>query len=180
MSKQHKHISKLMSLILRHKPEHIGAKLDENGWLTTEELITGINKKGMSLDLELLKTIVEENDKQRFVLSDDNSKIRANQGHSIEVNLEMEVKTPPEFLYHGTVQKFIQNIKEQGLLKMNRQHVHLSADRETAIKVGQRRGKPIILSVRAGDLYRDGMSFYQSKNGVWLTDHVPSTFIEFK
>lgn len=180
MKKQHKNISKLMSLVLRHKPEYIKVELDENGWLSIEELILGINNKGINLEKDLLIEIVRDNDKQRFIISEDGLKIRANQGHSIDVDLEMKAVQPPEFLYHGTVDKFMGSIRNTGLIKMSRNHVHLSEDRETAIKVGSRRGKPIILSIRSGEMHRNNYTFYQSENGVWLTDKIEAKYIDFK
>ncbi len=170
----------MMSLILRHQPSFIGVTLDTNGWLQIDRLINGINKKGIELDKATLLTIVQENDKQRFVISDDGNKIRANQGHSIKVDVELKLTTPPKILYHGTVDKFLESIKSEGLKKMNRQHVHLSADNDTAIKVGARRGKPIILEIDTGKMNEDGFEFFKSKNGVWLTDHVLPDYIDFE
>lgn len=169
-------ISKFMSLVLRHRPEKIGLKLDENGWADVQELITKMN-----INLQELEYVVENNDKKRFAFNEDKTKIRANQGHSLKtVDLELKNIQPPNFLFHGTVGKFMSAIRDTGLLKMNRQHVHLSKDKETAIKVGSRRGKAIILSVRAGEMYEKGFEFYCSENGVWLTDHVPQKYIDFR
>lgn len=175
-----KRMSKMMSLILRHNPGVINAQLDDNGWLAVEELINGMNAKGHPIDREILDEIVATNNKKRFAFSEDKQRIRANQGHSVSVDVELNEAEPLEFLYHGTVQKFIVPIKEGGLKKMSRQHVHLSKDRETAINVGGRRGTPIVLSVRTGEMYRKGYTFYLSENGVWLTDHVPPEYINFK
>ena len=135
-------------------------------------------KSKLNFSLEDLEEVVETNDKKRFTFNDDLTKIRASQGHSIKVDLELKEIKPPEFLYHGTVSKFMVLIKEQGLKKMSRNHVHLSENRETAMKVGSRRGQAIILSVRSGEMYRKGVKFYQSKNEVWLTNEVPNEFIE--
>jgi putative RNA 2'-phosphotransferase len=176
--KNNKKISKMMSLVLRHKPSHIGVQLDENGWVSVKELINGIKNKGVSINEVLLKEIVEGNDKQRFIFSDDGLNIRANQGHSIEVDVQLNQVEPPEVLYHGTVQKFIENIKKEGLIKMNRLHVHLSKDKETAVKVGSRRGQPIILEIDAASMHKEGISFFLSENGVWLTDFVSSDYIK--
>ncbi|MCE7993692.1 MAG: RNA 2'-phosphotransferase [Roseivirga sp.] len=178
--KKLKRISKLMSYILRHKPEHINVELDENGWLEVEKLIEGINREErIALDKKTLEEVVRTNDKKRFVLSADGLKIRANQGHSVRVDLELKEVEPPEFLYHGTVGKFMKSIREEGLMKMNRQHVHLSKDKETAINVGGRRGKPVVLIVQSGIMHRDGIKFFRSQNGVWLTDFVnPKYLIE--
>lgn len=176
-----KRISKFLSLILRHNPSKIGLELDENGWANVEELLSKSNKKNVRFSIETLEEVVETNDKKRFAFNDSKTKIRANQGHSIKtIDLELQTIEPPAFLYHGTVGKFMASIKEKGLQKMSRQHVHLSSDLETAIKVGNRRGQAIILSVRAIDMHNKGYTFYQSENGVWLTDSVPVEFIDFK
>ena len=179
MSKQIKHISKLMSLILRHKPETINVELDQNGWLAVDDLIAGINRKGIKLDFDKLVEVVETNDKKRFIFNDDQTRIRANQGHSISIDLELKPIVPPTELFHGTVEKFLDVIEAEGLKKMSRQHVHLSEELQTAIKVGQRRGKPIILKVQSGKMHEEGHQFFKSENGVWLTDSVPSSYIEF-
>jgi putative RNA 2'-phosphotransferase len=171
--------SKFLSLVLRHNPEKIGLTLDENGWADVDDLINRCNKKNQSIDRSSLELIVKENDKQRFSFNDDGNKIRANQGHSIEVDLGLQEVTPLDKLYHGTVQKFLDAIKSEGLKKMSRQHVHLSKDLETAIKVGSRRGKPIILEVNSSAMANDGFKFYLSENNVWLTDHVPPKYISF-
>lgn len=177
-----KSVSKFLSLVLRHSPETIGLKLDENGWADVEELIEKCNKQESQnqMTAELLDYVVENNDKKRFAFNDDKTKIRASQGHSISVELNLNEAEPSEFLYHGTVEKFLDNIKKEGLQKMSRQHVHLSKDEETAIKVGSRRGSPQILIVRSGEMFRDGFKFYLSENDVWLTDEVPAKYIEFK
>ncbi len=180
MKNQHKNISRFMSLILRHKPEVIGVQLDENGWLEVDQLIEGINKQGKRITLEILKEVVANNDKKRFIFNEDGTKIRANQGHSIEVDVELKETIPPAFLYHGTVNKTIKLIQKSGLKKMSRQHVHLSQDRDTAFKVGSRRGFPVILSIDTGRMHQDGYQFYLSENEVWLTDHVPVKYISFK
>ncbi len=141
--------------------------MDENGWANVEELLSKSKKHQPSLDLELLKEIVVTNDKKRFAFNEDCTRIRANQGHSIKIDLEYSPKQPPEFLYHGTVAKFMDAIREKGLLKMSRHHVHLSEERDTAAKVGARRGKPIILTIRSGAMHANGTEFFQSDNGVW-------------
>lgn len=176
---QFKTISKFLSLILRHSPEKIGLQLDAEGWADVEELITKANQAQRPLDMPLLEAVVHSNDKQRFAFNADKSRIRANQGHSVNIDLNLEASEPPEFLYHGTVAKFLDAIRVEGLKKMNRQHVHLSKDKELAQLVGSRRGRPVVLNIRAGQMNRDGMPFYISENGVWLTDHVPSHYIEF-
>nr|WP_294934184.1 RNA 2'-phosphotransferase [uncultured Flavobacterium sp.] len=174
-----KSISKFLSLVLRHSPETINLQLDENGWATVSELISQSNKHQIGLDLEKLNFIVENSDKKRFAFNDDNTKIRANQGHSVAVELNLNEEVPPEFLYHGTVEKFLEPIKKEGLQKMSRQQVHLSKDLETAVKVGSRRGKPIILTINARKMHEDGHTFFLSENQVWLTEQVPATYIKF-
>ncbi|AXB55704.1 RNA 2'-phosphotransferase [Flavobacterium fluviale] len=174
-----KSVSKFLSLVLRHSPETINLKLDENGWADVEELISKCSQKGNKLDFELLDYVVESNDKKRFAFNENKTKIRASQGHSISVELNLAETEPLEYLYHGTVGKFLENIKKEGLQKMSRQHVHLSKDKETAIKVGSRRGTPQILTVRSGAMHRDGFKFYLSDNNVWLTDEVPAKYIDF-
>lgn len=173
--KEEKRISKHLSLILRHKPESINISLDSNGWADVNELIDKLN-----LNLNDLKQIVANNDKKRFILSEDFSKIRANQGHSISINLNLEEEAPPLVLYHGTAVKNLDSIKSKGLIKGQRQYVHLSLDQDTALKVGQRYGKPTILKIKAYNMYTQGFKFYLSENKVWLTDHIPPEFITFK
>jgi putative RNA 2'-phosphotransferase len=173
-------ISKFLSLVLRHQPQVVGMKLDSEGWLPIDELIENANHRGYELSLELLHEVVASCEKKRFSLSDDGLRIRANQGHSVlDVNLNLEAVTPPSVLYHGTVAAFLDSIREQGLLKRSRNHVHLSEDIDTAHKVGARRGKPVILTIQSKSMHESGHSFYLSANGVWLTDAVPVSFIEF-
>jgi putative RNA 2'-phosphotransferase len=175
--KEIKNKSKLLSLVLRHSPETIGITLDENGWTNVKELITQCNIHNCPLDETILEYIVENNDKKRFTFNDDKLKIRANQGHSIDVELNLAEMKPIGFLYHGTVDKFIESIKKSGLKKMKRQHVHLSKDKETAEKVALRRGIPIILTIHAKQMHEDGVKFYVSENGVWLTDFVDPKYL---
>jgi len=177
MEKQLKQISKLLSLVLRHEPEHIGITLDNEGWTKVPELIEKINKKGINLDFATLQIIVDTNDKKRFAFNDDKTLIRASQGHSVEVELNYKPEIPPTVLYHGTAIKNVPAIRENGLQKMNRHHVHLTASEDTALKVGQRHGKPVILTVQALLMHEQQFVFYVSDNGVWLTDHVPAAFI---
>jgi putative RNA 2'-phosphotransferase len=172
-------ISRFLSLVLRHQPETIGITLTEDGWTNVDELIAAINRHGQELDFETLEHVVETNDKKRFAFSDDGEMIRANQGHSVEVNLGYQPTPPPEFLYHGTVAKFLPSIRESGLHKGQRHHVHLSASLEVANTVGKRRGQPVILTVRSRDMHAAGHIFNISANGVWLTDLVPPQFINF-
>ncbi|TWT63639.1 RNA 2'-phosphotransferase [Rubinisphaera italica] len=171
--------SKFLSLVLRHKPETVGIVLDDAGWVKISELIEASRSSGQTLDHDLLLRVVHENDKQRFAISADGESIRANQGHSVKVDLGLTPQVPPEKLYHGTVAKFLTNIQEQGLLRAERQYVHLSADTQTAQRVGMRRGKPVILVIDTQKMSSDGMSFFLSNNGVWLTPHVPAMYIVF-
>jgi len=168
-----------MSLVLRHQPEKIGLNLDENGWASVDELISKVKANGLPLDRELLEAVVRDNDKQRFTFSEDGDRIRANQGHSLSVNLNLESRKPPKILYHGTAIRFLDSIKEDGLDKRARQHVHLSDNLDTAAKVGARHGKAVILGVRALEMKEKGHTFFKSKNGVWLTDSVPVEFLIF-
>lgn len=177
MSKHDIRKSKFLSLVLRHEPEKIGVQLDENGWIGVEALLTAMAAHGKPMSRGELDQLVRENDKQRFAFSEDGARIRANQGHSVEVDLALEAQTPPETLYHGTVEKFLEPIFRDGLQKGERHHVHLSPKLETAVKVGQRRGRPIILEVAAGRMHRDGHAFFVSGNGVWLVDQVPPQYL---
>lgn len=176
-----KNISKLLSLVLRHKPEVIGITLDKNGWVSVEELLSKIQTQlhGDFITITHLEEIVSDNDKQRFSFNEDKTKIRANQGHSIsKIDLGLKTERPPMKLYHGTVSEFLGSINNNGLLKMNRNHVHLSDNLETATNVGNRRGKAIILLIDSGRMYADGVKFYKSVNGVWLTDCVLPKYIK--
>lgn len=177
--KSDKEISKFMSLVLRHNPDKIDIILDENGWTDTAVFISKMNTKGFGLDMKKLEEIVQDNDKQRFAFNDTKDKIRANQGHSVDIDLALLPSQPPEILYHGTSENVIPFIKEQGITKQNRQHVHLSTQIETAIKVGARHGKVVVLPVRALEMYQNGEKFYISDNGVWLTDMVATKYIDF-
>lgn len=171
-------ISKFLSLVLRHQPETIDIELDNNGWVAVDELIHKSNEKGVVFDRELLFFLVETNAKKRFALNETKDKIRACQGHSIAIELGYENQEPPEILFHGTGQQSIESILKTGLEKRARQHVHLSKDVETAIKVGQRHGKPVVLKVLATQMYQANYSFYLAENGVWLTDFVPANYLE--
>lgn len=174
-----KDISKFLSLVLRHEPGKIGITLDENGWTDCDALIEAAGRRGKKFSYERLLEVVHDNDKQRFALSEDGKRIRANQGHSVKVDLGLQPQTPPEFLYHGTVPKFIESIRSEGLHRGERHHVHLSPSLITATKVGERRGNPVILTIRATEMSAAGHPFYVSENGVWLTDAVPPEFIDF-
>ena len=179
MAKQLESSSKFLSLVLRHQPEAIGLVLDPQGWAELDQLIELAAAKGAMLTRELVREIVATSDKQRFALSEDGSRIRANQGHSVAVSLDLTVLAPPAELFHGTATRFVAAIREQGLLPRSRHHVHLSATAAVATEVGARHGKPVVLIVRALELNRDGHEFYRSQNGVWLTASVPPGFIEF-
>ena len=170
-------LSKFISLILRHKPEEIGISLDEFGWANVEDLINGINNSGRSIDINILEDIVRTDDKQRYSFNEDKTKIRANQGHSIPVNVELKELEPPSTLYHGTATKSIEGIMQQGIKSMSRLYVHLSKDFETAKKVGCRHGEGVVLIVNAKRMYEDGVRFYLSENGVWLTEYVDAKYI---
>lgn len=171
-----KRIGKYISLILRHEPAKVGLVLDDAGWASVDDLLAGLAKNGKRLSFDSLRDIVETNDKQRYSFNEDMTRIRANQGHSLNLDLKLEVAEPPEVLYHGTATRFLTDINEKGLLKRNRHHVHLSAEKTTAENVGRRHGKPVILAVSAGAMHRHGFEFYCSENGVWLTDHVPPKY----
>lgn len=170
-----------ISLILRHKPDVIGISLDEHGWANVQELISGINKtQGYSIDMSMLEEIVRTDNKQRYGFNEDRSKIRANQGHSINVDVELKEAVPPEILYHGTGEKYVDSINAEGLKPKSRLYVHLSKDVETAVTVGSRHGQPIVYTIASGEMYRQGYTFYLSENGVWLTKNVPIDFMKIK
>lgn len=173
-------ISKFLSLILRHNPGTIGLHLDEQGWADVGELLSKAAVHQHPFSINELKEVVLTNDKQRFSFNEDGSKIRASQGHSISVELNLEPVIPPGILYHGTVARFLESIKASGLKKKDRQHVHLSKDKVTAVTVGERRGEAILLSINSDRMHNDGFLFFLSENGVWLTDHVPVEYIDFK
>lgn len=172
-----KEMSKFISLILRHKPDVIGITLDEHGWAKVDELINGINKT-MPIDMALLEKIVAEDEKQRYSFHEDKTLIRANQGHSIPVDVELEKKTPPDVLWHGTGEKYVISIDETGLIPKSRLYVHLSVDYDTAVKVGSRHGKPVVYRIDAKEMDKDGYDFYLSLNGVWLTKAVPVKYLK--
>ena len=171
-------LGRFISLILRHKPETIGIILDANGWADTKELLHGINLSGRYIDMEILDRIVRENNKKRYSFNEDKTKIRANQGHSIDVHVEMKELTPPDELYHGTADRFLDSIKEKGILKMNRQYVHLSPDVETAVNVGKRHGKPIVLVIDTKKMVEDGFHFWLSYNGVWQSEDIRWDYVK--
>jgi putative RNA 2'-phosphotransferase len=171
--------SKFLSLILRHQPEVIGLTLDENGWADVSQLIELANQQGKALTADLLEEIVTTNDKKRFAFNADKSQIRASQGHSIEVDLALVPQQPPEYLFHGTATRFVESIRDRGLIPGSRQHVHLSADKSVAVNVGQRHGKPVVLQVHSGKMNQAGFNFFLSENGVWLTAAVPPEYLDF-
>ena len=171
--------SKFLSLILRHEPERVGLKLGDAGWVGVDELLQAVNANGVALTREQLQHIVATGDKKRYAFSEDGKRIRASQGHSIEVDLQYPPQTPPEILYHGTATRFLDAIRKDGLQRMERHDVHLSAETKVTLQVGGRHGKPALLTIRAGEMHRAGFVFRCSANGVWLVDHVPPQFIEF-
>ena len=172
-------ISRFISLMLRHKPESIGITLDEHGWANVDELIEGISRT-QYFDREMLEEIVRTDEKKRYSFNEDRTLIRANQGHSIPVDVELEKTEPPEYLYHGTGEKYRESIDQQGLIPKSRLYVHLSADIETAVKVGSRHGTPVVYRVSSGLMHKNGFDFYRSVNGVWLTAKVPTQYIKRK
>jgi putative RNA 2'-phosphotransferase len=171
------HLSKFLSLILRHKPETIDLSLQENGWADTTELIEKCNHHGYVFDFDTLKIVVDTNQKKRFSFNDDFKKIRANQGHSMEIDLGYPPKLPPKILFHGIATKNVESILKTGLEKRDRHHVHLSDDLGTAINVGKRHGKPVVFEIQTTRMIEDQFVFYQADNGVWLTDCVPSAYL---
>jgi putative RNA 2'-phosphotransferase len=171
-------ISRYLSRHLRHQPEKLGLILESGGWVKVEELLKACAKNNFPVSLEELKEVVEKNDKRRFSFNETDEKIRANQGHSVEVDLELRPETPPARLFHGTAERSVAAIRARGLLKMARHHVHLSADAETARRVGARRGKPIVLVVDAAAMLAENFEFFVSANGVWLVEAVPPKFLK--
>lgn len=171
--------SKFLSTVLRHKPQRIGLTLDANGWANVDELLACAPRAHVFMTRAELERTVAENDKQRFAFNDDRTKIRASQGHSLRVDLQLAPQAPPAVLYHGTAQKFMASIRQQGLAPRKRNHVHLSRDAETARQVGTRHGEPVILLVHAQAMHAQGFQFFLSANQVWLTERVPVEWIEF-
>ncbi|HYW12231.1 MAG TPA: RNA 2'-phosphotransferase [Longimicrobium sp.] len=171
--------SRWMSMVLRHAPESVGLQLDEAGWVEVDALLEAARRAGVALDRATLDRVVGENDKQRFALSPDGERIRASQGHSVQVQLGLEAQTPPEVLYHGTADVSVDSIRRDGLRPGKRTHVHLSADEDTAVTAGRRHGRPVVLRVLAGRMHAAGHAFYRSDNGVWLADAVPPQHLEF-
>ena len=171
-------LGRFLSLVLRHDPHAAGITLDEHGWADVNELLAGVNRTGRKIDRVTLERIVRENNKQRYSFNGDGTKIRANQGHSLQVDVELKAAQPPKYLYHGTASRFLPAIQAEGIRKMSRQHVHLSGDFETAMAVGKRHGIPVVITIDAEAMARDGVTFYRSENGVWLCGHVePKYFV---
>jgi len=179
MTQSYEKISKFLSLVLRHRPAEIGITLGDGGWVLVSDLLEACAQYGVPLTSETLGVVVNTNEKQRFSFSEDGLLIRANQGHSVKVDLGLEALPPPPFLYHGTAERFVSSIKEKGLIKGKRHHVHLSDNRETAINVGSRYGLPMVLTIASERMNKDGHLFFRSENGVWLTEYVPVDYIEF-
>ncbi len=175
--KEINNLSKFLSLILRHKPQSINIELDPKGWVNTFELIDKCNQNGYKIDFETLKIIVKTNNKKRFIFSENSEKIRANQGHSLNIELGYLPTKPPRILYHGTAERNLNSILLNGLDKRNRHHVHLSQDIETALNVGKRHGIPIVLEILSDEMYNDKFEFFVSENGIWLTEKVPTIYI---
>lgn len=178
MSNKNDKLSVFISLILRHKPEVINIELNEFGYADVNELIKGVNESGRYLDLDILKDIVATDKKGRYSFNNDYTKIRANQGHSIDVKVDLDELRPPQYLYHGTSVENINNILNDGIKRMSRLYVHLSDNTNTALQVGKRHGTPILLKINTERMYEDGYKFYLSKNKVWLTEFVPNNYIE--
>lgn len=171
--------SKFLSLVLRHKPEEIGLVLDQQGWADIGELIEKAGRHGMALTRELIAEVVATSDRQRFAIDATGKRIRANQGHSVDIDLGLVPIEPPPVLFHGTGEKSVTAIRAEGLKAGQRQHVHLSPDEDTAIRVGRRHGRPVVLRIAAGRMRESGHVFFLSTNGVWLTEAVPVQFIAF-
>ncbi|MCG2595412.1 RNA 2'-phosphotransferase [Ramlibacter sp. XY19] len=171
--------SKFLSLVLRHQPELLGLQLRPEGWVAVEELLSAAERHGRPIGRELLDRIVQTSDKQRFAFNEDRTLIRANQGHSVETPISYDEADPPPRLFHGTAAANLESIRQHGLLRGKRQYVHLSRDEDTARQVGGRHGKPVVLVVHAERMARSGVKFFLSPNGVWLTDHVPASCLEY-
>lgn len=171
-------LSKFLSLILRHKPEVIGITLDKHGWANVDDLISAIQFKNKEFNMAILEEIVNTDSKRRYSFNEDKTKIRANQGHSIAVDVELKEKIPPNQLWHGTAKKYISSIEKEGLIPKSRLYVHLSADYDTALKVGMRHRTPVVYQIDTKSMVRDGYKFYLSENGVWLVKAVPVKYLK--
>lgn len=171
-------LGRFLSLVLRHDPGAAGISLDEHGWAEVDQLLAGVNRTGRKIDMPTLERIVRENNKQRYSFNEDHTRIRANQGHSVQVDVELREMEPPKYLYHGTATRFFPAIQREGIRKMSRQYVHLSGDFATAMAVGKRHGIPMVITIDAEAMAQDGVTFYRSENGVWLCEHVePKYFV---
>ncbi len=179
MNKKLIRTSKFLSFVLRHKPDEVGLTLETGGWVHVDALIAAANRAGVNLDHALLREVVATNDKKRFAFSEDGLRIRANQGHSVPIDLGLEPVVPPDVLFHGTAARFLDSIRRHGLQRRNRHHVHLSPDAQTATAVGKRHGKPVVLAVTARRMHDAGFPFYRSQNNVWLTEHVAPAYLIF-
>lgn len=173
-------ISRFMSLILRHKPEVIGCKLDREGWIKTSSLIKGMQNKGEDVTFNDIERIVKEDDKGRYAFNFDKTRIRARQGHSIKVDLNLKPQIPPTILFHGTGKKYVDSIFDKGIKSKQREFVHLSDELDTAIKVGSRHGEVFVLEIDTEKMIKDGYKFFKSENGVWLTKKVPLGYFRAK
>ncbi len=173
-------ISRFLCYHLRHAPEKLGLELETGGWISIDKLLNASQNTEFCITFNDLENVVKYDDKQRFSFNESKTKIRANQGHSIPIDLQLIPVVPPAILYHGTHQKVVQKILKQGLKKMARHHVHLSETKDTALKVGSRRGKPVIFIINAQQMYKDGLNFYCSDNGVWLVDYIDPKYLTIK
>jgi putative RNA 2'-phosphotransferase len=171
--------SRFLSKVLRHAPESVGLRLDDAGWVDVDDLLAASERAGVPLDRPTLERVVAENDKQRFALSADGVRIRASQGHSVPVELGLAPVVPPDVLFHGTADRNLESIRARGLVPGRRTHVHLSTDEATAVNVGRRHGRPVVLRIESGEMHRTGQPFFRSDNGVWLTGAVPPAHIHF-
>ncbi|HZH91785.1 MAG TPA: RNA 2'-phosphotransferase [Pyrinomonadaceae bacterium] len=170
-------VSKFLSRVLRHQPGRVGIELDRAGWVAVADLLAACRAHNFPLTREELEVVVRDNDKKRFAFDEDGTRIRASQGHSVRVELGYAPLAPPPVLYHGTASHLLASIRERGLVKGRRHHIHLSADAATAAKVGARHGKPHLIRVESGRMHADGYEFYRSENGVWLAEHVPAKYL---
>ncbi len=180
MTNKKTNLSKLMSYVLRHHPEELGITLDENGWVDLKNFTQSLRSRDKTISVDKVREVVESCEKQRFSIDETQQKIRANQGHSIQVDLQLRAQQPPDILYHGTVDRFLDAILRVGLLPQQRHHVHLTESLNTAKSVGARRGRAVILEIETGELVSNGAQFYLSENQVWLIDHVPAQYIKLK
>jgi len=172
-------LSKFLSLVLRHDPKVAGVTIDRGGWVDVESLISGAKQAGVTLDRDLLRQVVEHGEKKRFTLSGDGQRVKANYGHSIDIDLDLDPREPPEALFHGTARHLLEGIREQGVVRAGRRYVHLSGDETEAEAVGRRHGEPVVLKIRARAMHEDGFEFFLSESGIWLTRTVPPHYVEF-